>query len=200
MVQSGKIIIVRRDYGFGWPAVLARCAFYTFVINLLMRFVFVSNAYPIEDKRILFTIHMITIPLSIAVITFLLYPRLRGDKLIVFSGLYAVGLLVWSQFTWYIVCAFDITVPLLFPEGMVFIITHPLELVPSSLIGSAMGWGMCRWFKGKVVVQDGTLCPKCGYCLIGNIDRICPECGREFTFQELDTTGERLVELARTAR
>ena len=43
---------------------------------------------------------------------------------------------------------------------------------------------------GRVVVQDGTLCPGCGYSLIGNESMICPECGRGFTFEELETTEE----------
>lgn len=34
-------------------------------------------------------------------------------------------------------------------------------------------------------LQDGTLCPGCGYCLIGNTSLICSECGRPFTREEL---------------
>ena len=38
-------------------------------------------------------------------------------------------------------------------------------------------WGLCRLIRGKVLVQDGTLCPKCAYSLIGNVSGVCPECG-----------------------
>ena len=35
-------------------------------------------------------------------------------------------------------------------------------------------------------IQDGTLCPACGYCLIGNTSMVCSECGRPFSFAELN--------------
>ncbi|MFO0973006.1 MAG: hypothetical protein U1A27_06155 [Phycisphaerae bacterium] len=44
-------------------------------------------------------------------------------------------------------------------------------------------------FSPRVTVNDGTLCPGCEYCLIGNTTMICPECGRPFTFEQLGTTG-----------
>ena len=40
-------------------------------------------------------------------------------------------------------------------------------------------------------LQDGTLCPACGYSLIGNTSMICPECGRAFTYQELKVEDTR---------
>ncbi len=44
----------------------------------------------------------------------------------------------------------------------------------------------------RLVVQDGTLCPGCGYKLIGLTSHVCPECGRPFTYEELGTKPERL--------
>jgi len=38
-------------------------------------------------------------------------------------------------------------------------------------------WGLCRAFRGKVIVQDGTMCGACGYSLVGNVSGRCPECG-----------------------
>lgn len=38
-------------------------------------------------------------------------------------------------------------------------------------------WGLCRLIRGKVLVQDGTLCPQCAYSIIGNVSGVCPECG-----------------------
>jgi hypothetical protein len=40
-------------------------------------------------------------------------------------------------------------------------------------------------------IQDGTLCPGCGYCLVGNISMICSECGRPFSWEELALTESR---------
>jgi hypothetical protein len=47
---------------------------------------------------------------------------------------------------------------------------------------------LCNFLGPRYARQDGTLCPQCAYCLIGNESMICPECGRPFTFDELDTT------------
>jgi len=55
---------------------------------------------------------------------------------------------------------------------------------------SALGTLVCRIRLGRCVIQDGTICQGCGYCVIGSINQTCSECGREFTFQELGTTRE----------
>ena len=53
-----------------------------------------------------------------------------------------------------------------------------------------LAWVAVKNLPDSVVVQDGTRCPGCAYCLIGASDTICPECGRRFTFAELETTAE----------
>jgi len=53
-------------------------------------------------------------------------------------------------------------------------------------------WSSARATLPKFVLQDGTLCPGCGYCLIGVTDKRCPECGRPFTYEELETTEAEL--------
>ncbi|MCG3132742.1 MAG: hypothetical protein FLDDKLPJ_03608 [Phycisphaerae bacterium] len=54
----------------------------------------------------------------------------------------------------------------------------------------AMGPGivcvlMCRVILGKVVLQNGMMCPGCGHTLLGTSGRVCPECGRGFGLHEL---------------
>lgn len=44
---------------------------------------------------------------------------------------------------------------------------------------------MCRVILGKVVLQNGMMCPGCGYTLLGCNNRVCPECGRGFSLSEL---------------
>src|SRR5262249_28650591 len=59
------------------------------------------------------------------------------------------------------------------------------------LLGYAAGaafWSLARLLCGLTIMQDGTLCPRCAYSLIGNESMTCPECGRDFTFAELGTT------------
>lgn len=53
-----------------------------------------------------------------------------------------------------------------------------------------VAWLWVRRWNEVVLLQDGTLCPHCGYSLIGNTTMLCPECGRDFTFRELGTTEE----------
>jgi hypothetical protein len=51
-----------------------------------------------------------------------------------------------------------------------------------------------------VVRQDGTLCPKCAYSLIGNESTVCPECGTPYTFGDLGVTAEEFVALSESRR
>ena|GEM_PF-2001605 len=45
-------------------------------------------------------------------------------------------------------------------------------------IGMAMiVWGLCRLLRGKIFLQDGTVCTTCAYNLTGNTSGVCPECG-----------------------
>jgi len=43
--------------------------------------------------------------------------------------------------------------------------------------------------------KPGPYCPECGYCLIGSPRKICSECGRPFTLEELKITPEDLAPL-----
>lgn len=49
-------------------------------------------------------------------------------------------------------------------------------------------WMWVRRWGEVVLIQDGTICPACGYSLVGNQSMICPECGRTFAYVELGTT------------
>lgn len=55
--------------------------------------------------------------------------------------------------------------------------------------------GFLRRLRGlRVVFQDGTRCPHCGYVVTGNASMICPECGRGFTLAQLETTAEAFTQ------
>jgi hypothetical protein len=57
--------------------------------------------------------------------------------------------------------------------------------------GIGLAVGVLTFGTGENIrIQDGTVCPGCGYSLIGNESMVCPECGRRFTFEELGTTEE----------
>ena len=53
-------------------------------------------------------------------------------------------------------------------------------------------WRIVQTVSGPIVVQDGTLCPDCGYSLVGCTREVCPECGRPFSYQEMGTSKEEM--------
>ena len=53
-------------------------------------------------------------------------------------------------------------------------------------------WRIVQAVSGPILIQDGTLCPGCGYCLRGCTGQRCPECGREYSLEELGTANAEL--------
>lgn len=54
------------------------------------------------------------------------------------------------------------------------------HFVPTVLVCVAVGmaaWGLCRLFRGEILIPTGSLCMHCGYDLTGNVSGRCPECG-----------------------
>ena len=54
---------------------------------------------------------------------------------------------------------------------------HLAGTVAFYALGGMLIWGAWRLVRGKPLVQDGTICERCGYSLIGNVSGRCPECG-----------------------
>jgi hypothetical protein len=65
-----------------------------------------------------------------------------------------------------------------------------------SIVVYAIVMAWWRFIGRRKVVQDGTLCYGCGYCLVGNTSMTCPECGRSFTLEELHQTPDAWSRLA----
>lgn len=53
-------------------------------------------------------------------------------------------------------------------------------------------WTASRLSRGRLIIAFTPACPKCGYSLIGNTNRTCPECGVPFTLEELQIPEEAL--------
>ena len=122
----------------------------------------------------------------------LLYRRITALRMTVYSTTYAVSLVLCSELMKFVDVDLDLDIPLLSRKGLVLAHIFSTNLLLIGFVVSWLGWGLARWRKGPIVVQDGTRCPGCAYSLVGSVDRICPECGREFTYQELGTTKEEL--------
>jgi len=69
-----------------------------------------------------------------------------------------------------------------------------LVAMPCVVLVCVLVWLLVRLTLPKFVMQDGTLCPGCAYCLIGVTEMRCPECGREFTYDEIETTAKQFRE------
>lgn len=74
-----------------------------------------------------------------------------------------------------------------------FLVSFVIFLAPCVLV-VGLAWLAMRLYAGPIVFQDGTLCPRCAFVLIGAAELVCPECGRPFTFEEL---GSSLAEFER---
>jgi hypothetical protein len=187
-----RIVVPATRQSGQWRTLFLSAGLHTFVANLLLRLVFVAHTEPLPGSFFVVAL-MGSVPAVAAVLTYERYPTVRGGRLFAYAILCAAGLAFWSELTKLLLYGYKFHAPLLCRDGVTLAFVVPSQLVPLSLVGSLVAWLVCRLVKGRVVIQDGTLCPKCGYSLAGNISRICPECGREYTYQELGTTPEQLL-------
>ena len=135
----------------------------------------------------------IILVLLTAIPIYMLYERIISRRMIVYSVTYALNLVLWSRLIRYCHLQLDIPIPLLYRPGLNVDYLFPSNLLVAGLAGSWLGWGLARWRRGPIVVQNGTQCPGCAYSLLGCVAQVCPECGREFTFQELGTTKQEFT-------
>jgi hypothetical protein len=125
----------------------------------------------------------------------LVYNRLYGDSAVVFVTVYQLSIQALNLAIGFAMEAYqkhiDYHVPLLTRVGTDAGFVFPHHLFGATLFGMLVAWLVLRVRLGPVVLQDGSLCPACGYSLRGCVVQRCPECGREFTFQELGVTAEQ---------
>lgn len=66
-----------------------------------------------------------------------------------------------------------------------------------ALLHAALGIGVGAVLLGvwriRYPIKRGPYCPRCGYCLVGSVERMCSECGRAFSLQELGVSSDELV-------
>jgi len=169
--------IIRREHLLGWRGWLRRGALLGLVIpltglavGLLLDAIGHSRTSDVAGLALLFLI---------------LLGAMRSDcrlasswKIAVVFGVY-VGILTFAIFTFFV-------------GGHVSwrgrpIPTSTLGLLWTSAVSAAYAvcWCLVQSYDGPIELQDGNLCPACGYCLIGNTSQICPECGRPFSISEL---------------
>lgn len=92
---------------------------------------------------------------------------------------------------------------LLVAEGIAILIRGIYFFVGGGIAGPLMAgivWALRRGIRGAVLIQDGATCPACGYCLLGNTTGICPECGHQYSPDEMSVRARRLARFARSDR
>lgn len=125
-----------------------------------------------------------------------LYRHTPGWRILAFAVVYVLGLVVWGEVVLLLLVEWQLRIPVLYRPGMSRLSFAASNLLVGGFVVCCLMWLICRVVRGPIVQQDGTLCPNCAYLLVGCAGRICPECGREFTYQELGTTPEHLAVLA----
>ena len=123
-----------------------------------------------------------------------LYPRIQRRSILVYAAAYTLGTVSCNLCSGEIAIAYREATgrgfaPFWRPGAQV-VFVDDLTLLVLVFAGTLFAWGACRLVRGPVSVQDGTLCPGCGYSLLGASEAKCTECGREFRYQELGTTEE----------
>lgn len=65
-----------------------------------------------------------------------------------------------------------------------FLTVCALGAAPGAIV--AVAWvAIYRMLFSKILIQDGTICPACTYCIIHLPSNVCPECGREFNLASI---------------
>ena len=183
------MLVIRECDIYSGGKVILVASVHTFALNWVLGAIFVTRGRPEDSFMVVVFASNI---LLAAVFAFRFYSRVTRGKMLAYVLAFALGLAFWSRLAVFVGLELDLGFLFFHRNGLTMVNVTPGQLILMSLFGSTIGWIVARCFKGAIVVQDGTLCPKCGYCLAGCPDRICPECGREFTYQELGTTQAEL--------
>ena len=189
--HRSSVIVVAAGSRLGWGRLAVLAAVLGFCVNVVMRFVFVGvqDASDLEGW-----VYLVVVAFLVGIPIPLLYRRLRPRTVVPFAILYTV-----AAFVWHVVClivnglyadAYGAPFPLFARSGMLPMFFGDWYVTGVVLVGTLSAWVLCRWKYGPIIEQDGTICPNCGYSLLGCTHQVCSECGREFTLQELGTTVE----------
>jgi hypothetical protein len=122
-----------------------------------------------------------------------LYRRLPGYRILAYAVAYALGVLIFKESLVAVILHAGVRIPVLHRPGLTTCFLFTEHMLIGGFVGVCLAWLVCRGWVGPVVVQNGSLCPHCAYSLVGCADRICPECGHEFTYESLGTTREQLL-------
>lgn len=178
-------VIARTRSLRGWRLLLTAGS-WALAVNLGMRLVLVTSSVPPSDDVVyylLLAFCMVLVPVPF------LYSRVVARRILAFVAAYSFAVVAISASLSLLADFLHLrwgTAGWLFSRGgsrPVFVNTISLAaFTPPAML---LAWSALRWTRGPVREQDGTLCPGCGYCLVGVAVPVCPECGRGFSAAEL---------------
>jgi hypothetical protein len=186
-----KVIVVSDKVIWSTGKLLAAAALHAFVVNLLMRLIFV---FPSPPSRVVLLLALnACLAILFGVPTYLIYRRPGATSPLTYGLACMIGVLFWQALSKILILEYK--VPILWRPGCSL---YALEASWTSICTGVCVWissFVARRRRGRVLVQDGSTCPGCGYWLRGNTSQICPECGRGFSFAELGTTREEFLQV-----
>lgn len=182
-----KVQVVRPETLFGWGRTIVAVVLCALLVNVLMRLILVVRTVP--PKWELWLYLGLALIIVLAPVPFFCR-RLRGVKVLAFAVLYGFAVASFSRVIEEIYDVYYLEtggqlMPLLSRSGTRPLFVDELNLFQFGTIGSLVVWWSSRLLRGSIIIQDGHRCPNCAYNLRGCASRICPECGHEFTRQEL---------------
>ena len=200
-----KVVVVSREQVFGLGRVALWAAIYSAAATLgtctasreNAEAVLRADASGAIDPWMLVHAVFIVGVLTVAPIPWL-YRHIPGWRVVAFGVIYALGLVAWKELVIIPLCGMGFRIPLVYSPGVAVLFLFTSHLAVCGFVGCCTAWLICRWVRGSIVPQDGTLCPNCAYSLAGCTGQMCPECGREFTYQELGAVEDRLRSLDST--
>lgn len=144
-------------------------------------------------------------------LVFRAFPRFPGELVGGTTAIAAIGLIVWAMFRFRPCIASARRAAIVglgvgvgwsgiwqwvstYHPGITADIAYVGILSLGQSIIAIGAWRICVVFRGHVFINDGSMCPGCGHCVLGCDSMTCPECGRDFIFEELGTTREAFAE------
>ncbi len=185
-----KVRVVSNKVIWSTGRLLAVAVLHAFLVNLLMLLIFMFPSPPSRTALLLALCACLAILFGVP--TYLLYRRPGAISPLTYGLACMIAVLFWQALSESVIR--ENKVPILWRPGCKLYALGTFPTAMGTFVSVWISSFVARRRRGRVLIQDGSTCPECGYWLRGNTSRICPECGRGFSFAELGTTREEFLQ------